>query len=79
VYINPEGTVLYANEANVEFSKYTFSTPWDLSTLSLTTTWTTGYGFQSAERDQIFIRPDGNRLYISSQGTNNRIDEFDVS
>ena len=78
-YFKPDGTKLfisYSSSANYYIDEYTLSTPWDISTYSKNHTFTPPSPYVRVM--DIFIKPDGTRLFYSDWQTD-RVVEFTMT
>lgn len=62
--LNPDGTKMIVLGDNGELAEYTFATPWDTGTATLTQTYTLPSELNSAER--IYISPNGVHLFVTT-------------
>lgn len=83
VFISPEGTEIYITEHNggggtSNLRQYTLSTPWNITTATLTRTLDIDAAGRDDKAADIFFTPDGLKMYVL--GTeNNRIYEYSLS
>jgi DNA-binding beta-propeller fold protein YncE len=70
IFFKPDGLQMFTvDRANVGVDIYTLSTAWDLSTLSYNTT--QYIGNFAAQPFGIFFKPDGTKMYICDDNTDN--------
>lgn len=78
IFIKPDGTQLWANEAvNDLVHSFSFSTPWDLSTLSDDAS-TVSIGGQAIGSQGVHFNNDGSKMYVVDS-TTSTIYEYDLS
>jgi len=77
VFFKPDGLKMYMlGLTGDNIYQYTLTTPWDISTASITST--TSISAQEGTPSGLFIRSDGKKLYITGSDLND-INEYDLT
>ena len=79
IFLRPDGTDFYIIEGQgaQRVLRYNLSTPWQLSSGSLSNTFSAGA--QGAFLYDVFFKPDGTKMYTSGKNPGNTIYEYDLS
>jgi hypothetical protein len=78
LFLKSDGTKMYICTYNGYFYQYSFSTNWDLSTLSYDSVSFNGSAQDSSGLEGFFIKPDGTKMYTISN-TNNTAYQYSLS
>ena len=77
LFFKPDGTKVYViGTGSQSVSEYDLSTAWDISTASLTSTFSVSA--QDADPSSLFFKPDGTKMYFSGLGGDD-VNEYNLS
>lgn len=77
LFFKPDGLKMYVlGAAGVDVNEYDLSTPWDVSSASYVQNFSVAS--QEAAPRGLFFKPDGNKMYITGNGSDN-VNEYDLS